>query len=307
MFTVPTDGTYQIELWGASGGDGFGNNDLESGKGGYVSGEIKLTKNTKLYVYVGEQGKIGTSGHDSTKIVGQGAPATFNGGGAGGNAGGGSQYPYSWYRGGPSGGGATDIRLVAGNWDFFDSLKSRIMVAGGGGGYANNPFSFIESKFSGGNNLGLIGENGSGVSKYNNYDYDFTDKRGQGATQTTGYHFGYGGLGNNSGNTELCYGNAGGGGGYYGGTGALDTGGYCFIIGGGAGSSFISGYEGCNAISKDSTEEQIIHTDQPNHYSGYTFTNANMIAGTSSMPTHDGNSTMIGNNGNGYAKITFIK
>ena len=25
------------------------------------------------------------------------------------------------------------------------------------------------------------------------------------------------------------------------------------------------------------------------------------------MPTHDGSGTMIGNNGNGYAKITFIK
>ena len=34
------------------------------------------------------------------------------------------------------GGGATDIRLISGNWDSFESLKSRIMVAGGSSGGA---------------------------------------------------------------------------------------------------------------------------------------------------------------------------
>ncbi|HPZ23740.1 MAG TPA: glycine rich domain-containing protein [Bacilli bacterium] len=42
------------------------------------------------------------------------------------------------------------------------------------------------------------------------------------------------------------------------------------------------------------------------HYSGYVFTNANMIAGNASMPTHDGTSTMTGNSGNGYARITYL-
>ena len=32
------------------------------------------------------------------------------------------------------GGGATDVRLTPGEWNNFDSLKSRIMVAAGGGG-----------------------------------------------------------------------------------------------------------------------------------------------------------------------------
>jgi hypothetical protein len=31
-----------------------------------------------------------------------------------------------------------------------------------------------------------------------------------------------------------------------------------------------------------------------------------MIAGNASMPTHDGTSTMTGNDGNGYAKITYL-
>ena len=42
------------------------------------------------------------------------------------------------------------------------------------------------------------------------------------------------------------------------------------------------------------------------HYSGKVFQNTKMIAGSSSMPTHDGASTMTGNTGNGYAKITPI-
>ena len=41
--------------------------------------------------------------------------------------------------GGGSGGSATDVRLIDGNWDNFDSLKSRILVAGGGGGQERVP------------------------------------------------------------------------------------------------------------------------------------------------------------------------
>lgn len=86
----------------------------------------------------------------------------------------------------------------------------------------------------------------------------------------------------------------------------------------GSGSSFISGHEGCDAIAQNSTEGNITHTGQSVHYSQYKFTNTVMIdgegykwtttKGTTSvgMPTHDGQSTMVGNSGNGYAKITYI-
>ena len=54
------------------------------------------------------------------------------------------------------------------------------------------------------------------------------------------------------------------------------------------------------------------------HYSGYVFYNSIIIDGAGyqwttekgdtvvGMPTHDGTSTMIGNSGNGYAKITYL-
>lgn len=97
-YIAPETGNYTIECLGASG---YNN----SGKGAYTSGVLSLEKNQQIYIYVGEGNK--SSG------------TTYNGGGSG---------CYG------SGGGATDIRLQNGLWDDFDSLKSRIMVAAGGGG-----------------------------------------------------------------------------------------------------------------------------------------------------------------------------
>ena len=251
FYVVPENGSYQIELWGAAGNYG----DTTPGKGAYTKGIINLTKGTKLYVYVG-----GFNGY---------------------NGGGGSSTNRS-------GGGATDIRLTDGT--DFDSLKSRIMVAAGGGGH--------EHGAPGGTINGINGGHHSVVS--DSYS-------GRGATQTSG------GIANSNGGTVGSFGQGGngttyydghlggsGGGGYYGGSGAR------WHAGGGSGSSFISGYEGCNAISEESTADNIIHTGQSIHYSGLSFTDSEMIAGNSEMPTHDESGVMTGNDGNGYAKISMI-
>ena len=48
-FTVPFDGTYTIECWGASGGNG--NSDINSyGRGAYVKGDISLSKDDVFYI-----------------------------------------------------------------------------------------------------------------------------------------------------------------------------------------------------------------------------------------------------------------
>ncbi len=94
------------------------------------------------------------------------------------------------------------------------------------------------------------------------------------------------------------------GGGYFGGAGGGYSGGT--VNSGAGGSSFISGYDGCNAIAENSTESNIIHTGQSVHYSGMKFESPEMKAGNEVMPTHDGTLTMTGNDGNGYAKITLI-
>ncbi len=287
-FTVPCSGIYNLETWGAEGGG------LE-GKGAYSKGEIYLEEGTNLYVFVGRAGVEGTYGNNTTSTVGQGGSASYNGGGAGGNAGG-SAGIYANYRGGASGGGATDIRLsitAIGTWNNVASLRSRIMVAGGGGGTSNNAsFDFEKSS------AGTL--NGQWGGLYSDIPLSYVYKRGIGGTQISGNSLGVGGTGSVSGYASGCPGHSGGGGGYYGGTGGQSTSYDCYIIGGGGGSSYVSGCEGCNAITING-----VASNQPIHYSGYKFDNIVMIDGNEVMPSPSG-STETGHSGNGYARITYI-
>ena len=270
-----------MECWGAQAGPGRSNNGVNQngGKGGYVKGHISLGNQNQLYVYVGSQGdtpKINDSGRTYEKATGG-----WNGGGAG-------DYDHSDDECSGGGGGATDIRTVNGNWDNFNSLKSRIMVAGAGGG--------------GG---GWAGETGGHAGGLTGVDSDWIINKNIPIThgnQTSGYKLGIGEDG------VHVYGNqdvGGGGGGYYGGCSyhgdrisGIDD------YSGGGGSSFISGHSGCNAINQNSTSTKITHTGQPNHYSGYVFTNTVMKAGNEVMPSPTGG-TETGHSGNGYCKITW--
>lgn len=270
-FTTPYTGMYKIELWGAQGGPSLQNID-PGGLGAYVSGNIQLNDSTNLYVY------IGNYGHEPSNLANP-----FNGGGMPDITG---QFPES-HSGLYSGGGATDVRLVSGEWDNIESLRSRIMVAAGGGGGNNSDGT------SGGAGGGL-----SGITPHAEVSIP---------TQTSGYAFGKG-QGSGVYPNDLGADTGAGGGGYYGGYRGIST-----NCGGSGGSSFISGHSGCNALNSSGT-----HTGQSIHYSNYSFTNTKMIDGDgyiwttskgskTGMPTHDGTSTMVGNAENGYAKITLIK
>ena len=278
-YDVPLTGTYKIELWGAQGGNS--NSTYVGGKGAYTSGIINLKEGDTLFFYVG---KVGYS-NSNVGIV------AYNGGGYCGVS-----SSNGWYSG--SGGGATDVRLVSGDWDNFDSLKSRIMVAAGGGGGSietnNTNYSGIGGV--GGTLTGVIGTSMGSTSKSH---YGTASTQITGGTSVSNSSVGVGGFGY-GGNSYSTTAGSGGGGGYYGGGGASNS------APGAGGSSFISGYTGCDAIAETSTSSNIVHTGQSNHYSGMVFMNAKMIAGNASMPTHDGASTMTGNTGNGYAKITLI-
>ena len=284
-FTAPLSTTYKIQCWGASGGlpPQYETEAVDPGMGGYTSGNINIPQNIGLYLYIGESPIL--------------RPATF-----GFNGGGGGEVP---------GGGATDIRLVGGEWNNFESLKSRIMVAGGGGG---GFLSSVTSNREPGHAGGL-----SGKSAYSIYaGIENSGYSGEGAQQTRGgrYNrlkvvsrcdyehgdgiFGAGGYGTlKSTGVNLS---SGGGSGYYGGAHGIHPGGGW--TGGGGGSSFISGYTGCDAIDESSTEDNIVHTGQPNHYSGKVFTNPIMIDGASIMPSPSGG-TETGHSGNGYCIITW--
>jgi hypothetical protein len=95
-------GRYHLEVWGAQGGNDTTYPDTcFGGRGGYSKGTVQLNSKTTLYVYVGGSGTGYLPGS-------------------------------SW--GASGGGGGTDIRLQNGLWNNTNGLRSRIIVAGGGGG-----------------------------------------------------------------------------------------------------------------------------------------------------------------------------
>ncbi len=262
-FVVPKTGVYKIELWGGQGGASLmsGKRGKEGGNGAYTTGKITLNKDEELYIYVGGKGV--------DAVLRENSLGGYNGGGLGTTDGSDDETS-------GGGGGATDVRLTSGKWDNFESLKSRIMVAAGGGGRS---WEFD------------VGE-GGGLSARTLYDTLL------GGSQTSGYALGKGmdGVGYAAGD-----GVGGGGGGYYGGKSQNVR----SKSSGSGGSSFISGHPGCKAITATSTENNIKHLDSPNHYSGKVFTETQMIAGNESMPKPDGG-TEVGHTGNGYAKITLL-
>ena len=290
-FIAEATGKYKIELWG-QGGKGHSLNNTQVTYGSYVSGEINLAINDDLCVQVNYGG--GTGGGD-----------------------------------GENGGGATDVRYDCTDIASFASLKSRIIVAGGGGSAGYNSYVSYQ---------GGIGGNGGGLTGYDglapNYNSgSLTAYAGKGATQiaggakgtynstaTTGQDGSFG-----KGGSSGSQGWPGGGGGYYGG----GAGGYYHQSamngggggGSGGGSSYISGHNGCNSISDSSIESSIVHTGSANHYSGFTFSNSNIIDGSgytwtnvkgsqSQMPSKTTVGAFytlgIGNSDGGYARITYI-
>lgn len=132
-FVVPATATYQLEVYGAQGGDmGKAMNSAATsglgGKGGYSIGNVKLQKGTILYVGVGGQGttpaiSASNAGTQQTAVGG------FNGGGYSTGA-----YPVSGTLGaGGSGGGATHIGTFNSTLEEHGSTDGLYIVAGGGG------------------------------------------------------------------------------------------------------------------------------------------------------------------------------
>ena len=297
IFVAPKSGNYKIEAWGARGGNSYAafHRYYTAGKGAYASGVIYLKKNEILYL------NVGSKGEDSSLIKDPDRRTTFyypSAGGAGGYNGGGRGFDDPQTDAGGGGGGATDVRLVSGTWDDFESLKSRILVAGGAGGNSRHNYDSKRTI-----SLGDSGAGGTlkGLDSYGSEAYSLL--YGKGSTQTSGYKFGIGQNGIYC-KTSLN-GMGGGAGGYFGSmSGLCPPIDWIPPLGAGGGSSYVSGCKGCKAIDARATEENVIMTDQAKHYSGKIFKNIVMKSGNEKMPNPKGG-TMTGNNDNGYLKISF--
>lgn len=119
VFVAPAVGYYKFECWGAAGGASLcnGRKGSQGGLGGYTSGIIKLNEGDTFYIYVGQQGEDGKYRSNTN--------TSWNGGGLG-------TWDSSDNEASGAGGGATDIRLVKGQWNSEEGLNSRLMVAGAG-------------------------------------------------------------------------------------------------------------------------------------------------------------------------------
>ena len=255
-------GAYKIECYGAG---------INSG-GGYTSGIITVQNNLTIYLFLGSQGH-----HIDYEEVSNNYPV-FNGGG-GGNI-----------TASQTGNGATDVRLSPGPWYSFESLKSRIMVAGGSGG-SECGLGGVGGGLEGGN-----GESGKCWGETGTYS-----GIGYGGKQNQGGEGHFTGLFGTAESSTVRTNMNGGGGGYYGGGSCFDGG-----AGGGGGSSFISGYQGCNAISENSTFSNRIHTNQPIHYSNIVFSNAVMQSGAEEFTRPDRITKETGHKSHGNVVITRI-
>ena len=294
-FTVPYDGEYQLEVWGAQGGS-------VDGYGAYTSGIINLNSGEKLYIYVGGKG--------SDRSVRTGG---YNGGGTGGYGTGNSS----------GGGGASDIRyfgiympssddLV---WSSSLGLRSRIMVAAGGATQYSH------------DSPGTLGAAGGLISDNGRYAGGATQTAGGSAQSgassgTTSGSFGIGGNGGAGGDWG---GGGAGGGGYYGGSGGSGhAGGNQYYSGGTGGSSYISGHKGCVAITSESSSSPksgcstgIDDISCSIHYSNKIFSDTVMIGGNGyvwsnvkgslqQMPNPNGGyyGSGVGHSGDGVVKIS---
>ena len=205
-FTVPVDGTYTLECWGAG-----------VSQGGKSQGDYQAPKDKILYICVGGKGTEG----DRVNI----GIGGYNGGGNGGTAV--INEKGQPLKRGDGGSGATHICLKNG---VLKDLKTAyennqlLMVAGGQGG-AQYP-----------KGTGLFGGGTEGGKP--------TDKAGKtfgAATQSIGFAFGQGQTGRNGtkGTQNGGEGNGGGGGGLYGGYAPTNTGNLTNCPGGG-GSGYVN-------------------------------------------------------------------
>ena len=84
-WTVPSTGSYQIEVWGAQGGRGGVDDPIvEGGSGAKIRGTISLTQGTVMKILVGQKGL----GGGNMKGGGGGSSSWPSGGGGGGYQGG---------------------------------------------------------------------------------------------------------------------------------------------------------------------------------------------------------------------------
>ena len=194
-WTVPCNGTYQLEVWGGKGStvnSSSGGYVGQGGNGGYSKGYKTLSANEQLFIVCGGGGVTDSA-------------STYNGGA-------GSYTVGNDYRSG-AGGGATHIATTnRGVLSNYNSYRNEVLIVAGGGGGGTTHYAAGQA--AGGTGGGTTGGNGAQA----NHRSDSNGTIPNGGTQT--------GAGTNGVKATFGQGgastgwNGGGGGGWFGGNGA---------------------------------------------------------------------------------------
>ena len=284
-FKVPKTGTYKLEVWGAQGGAGhspyLGVSKGTGGYGGYSNGTITLTKDSTIYINVGEKGTDSLNGELKDFEGG------YNGGGHGGK-----ESTTGW----GAGGGATHISTKTGLLKDLSSDRNKIIIvagAGGGAGLWDSTSQYINDGGSAGGYIGSSGSDSYSDSIYGQVAKSTGGSQSSGGTSPSGATypggFGYGGSSNYFNGVGNRY-SAGGGSGFYGGGpgswyGSSAAGGSGYIGNTNLTNKIMYCY---NCQSSESEEDE-------------TNIKTRSTTNVSSTPTSN-----YAKMGNGFARITFI-
>ncbi len=227
-WTVPTTGTYSIEAYGASGGQGTSYTQYAFGKGARMKGDFVLTAGHVIKILVGQQGPSGSNdggGGGGTYVVNETTGTLLLAAGGGGGA----SY---------SGPGADAVTGTSGT----DGVQGGAGGTGGNGGTSIGCAGAGAGYNSNGGNGPSCGSCGGGVR------YAGGGNGGTCGYATTG---GFGGGGGTHGG-----GWGGGGGGGYSGGGASTSSQY----GGGGGGSYNGGTNQSNTAGNNTGHGKVIVT-----------------------------------------------
>ena len=278
-FTVPCNGTYKLETWGAEGATD--SSTYHGGYGAYANGQIVFKSGEKKYIYVGEKGKnINTMRESGIALSYPNGGSVYSGGN--------SSYDINY----SSGGASTHISSKSGLIAELSSSKDSILIVSAGGGGACVWWG-DEKKDNGGSGGGIIGS-----TTTNNFPNAGVTNNPTGGTQSQGglgggnldgasadkWLNGIFGIGGGTSVTATYNISGAGGGGYYG--GGASWGG--------------SGAGGSSYIGNSLLTNKAMYC--------YNCTESNDIS-TKTVSTTCTNSTPTSNcakKGNGYAKITFV-
>lgn len=188
-FIAPVEGLYKLEVWGASGGNGFSEHAINGmgGMGGYSCRHIFLEADSHLFICAGGRG------HDNTDLKWEyDEDDNYNGynkdtdGGYNGGSNGGDNVHNGSNMGGGGGGGATHIAITTNRGELYNYASYQheiLIVAGGGGGgsgYSGDPSDPEEdnenynnkpsTSWDGGHGGGLSGTNAIGCGTHGQAD-----------------------------------------------------------------------------------------------------------------------------------------